>query len=231
MHSHGLTTRDCPLCGLSVFAHRDRDYVPVNAPDLIIGNLADRKAAAPIPGSTSTGGTFAYVPHVCSPAEVERHDQTRVLALQKLEELIEVVPNDQVDPQWQHRMTSQLIRVQGEQLEAQRILTEMIYTDGLTRPCPKCLAELGQPCENLTSRRRGIVEVTKNPHPDRLPKVDFETVQPQSTTDRMLKRQIEKRNALLHQITNLNADMARSQKIEDVARLRDEVRHIVESIR
>lgn len=34
--------------------------------------------------------------------------------------------------------------------------------------CPKCRADVGRPCENLTSRKQGIKQATKFPHSERV---------------------------------------------------------------
>lgn len=231
MYSRNLTTRDCPLCGVSVFVHRNQDYIPISMPGLIIGNLADRSTPV-LPAEQSL---FAYIPHICEPGDVEAHDSRRITAIDSLQRLIEDMPHTDtaethVDHEWRRENLARLNALRDDRSQIQQELLEMVNADGLTRSCPKCDVEIGRPCENLTSRRQGRTKVTKHPHAERLPRVDYSEIDPDNDAQVEIKSHIDLRNNISQRIDNLYRAIDEAQEVADLARLRDEIREIVNSL-
>ena len=91
--------------------------------------------------------TSTYVHHECDPADIIRwqrlkHDQAKAMGIQ---------PEEVSD--------STLAR-EEERKERWKV--------ALKEPCPTCDVPVGHKCHNLTARKKGRRELTKNPHPARL---------------------------------------------------------------
>lgn len=147
----------CPKCGVSVFQYEGKSYTPVRE-YLLTGQLIGR--------GRDEGIRFrrAYVDHQCLVEDMSKHSELTESIVAALEKLIEDNP-----PQWlQHdlRDASNAANTMREKLQ------EVTLRNGLIRQCPRCQADIGKPCENLTERKRGNSVPTKNPHEQRLPLVD-----------------------------------------------------------
>lgn len=147
----------CPQCGVSVFVHENKLYVPVRG-YLLTGQLI---------GQDRTGGVAfrrAYVDHQCRVEDLDAYSRASESVVTALEKLIEDNP-----PQW---LGDDLIDASKTAHTTREKLREVTERKSLTRGCPKCGVSAGDPCENLAERKRGNHALTKNPHSERLPQID-----------------------------------------------------------
>lgn len=231
MYSRNLTSRDCPLCGASVFVHHDQDYIPISMPGLIIGNIAGQNT----PSLPADENLFAYIPHICEPGDVELHDRRRAAAAQQLRDLIEDLPtqdqhNPATDEEWRQSAYANLDSMRDDHDQIQQELIKMVDREGLARPCPKCDVQIGYPCENLVSRRQGSIKLTKRPHNERLPWVNYTEIDPTNSAQVEIKNHISARNNIAEKIENLRLEIGQYQESSDLIRLRDQIREIVDSM-
>lgn len=107
--------------------------------------------------------TQVFASHRCDPAAVEEYTEEKSRVLTDLGtwagSRLALLESDPV-----------LTKTAQKRLnESQQRLDEAITENALTRPCPKCQTAPGDPCENLTERRRGNHVHTARPHAERLP--------------------------------------------------------------
>lgn len=146
----------CTDCGISVFQYQGQRYIPV-AGYLLTGQIIGPNR------DIDVGFRRAYVEHQCRPEDIEKHSELTKSIVAALEILIEDNP-----PRW---LQEDLLRAASEASNMREKLKEVVLRTGLNRPCPRCDAQLGEPCGNLAERKRGNRVHTKNPHDERLPLV------------------------------------------------------------
>ncbi|MCB5280586.1 hypothetical protein [Arthrobacter sp. ES1] len=145
----------CPDCGVSVFDHDGKRYTPLGE-YLLSGNMVGRERDVQF--------RRTYVEHTCRPEDLERHSVVAEGVIEGLKKLIEDNP-----PRW---LSSDLQAAGKAAHDSYSKLQEVTARTGLTRECPRCGAGVGNPCENLTERRRGNVVPTKKAHEERMPLPD-----------------------------------------------------------
>lgn len=178
-YSYDGQRKACPNCGESV-------YVIKKASEPGFYSLSDARVLTydgrvnPSNGRRSYGESRVLVPHKCSVAGVERVNKYR----ESFQNAI-----SQLDAQIS-RLSSELseIREQSEDtrdelndlsLQKDDILKQLRFNRAeladarkeaaLSRDCEKCGAEEGDPCEDLSKRKSGVLRYTKNPHDVRIP--------------------------------------------------------------
>lgn len=147
----------CPQCGVSVFQHQGQRYTPVRE-YLLTGQLIGRDRGEDVQFRR------AYVKHQCLPEDLGKHSELTESIVTALEKIIEDNP-----PQW---LQQDLRDASNAATTMREKLQEVTLRSGLVRQCPRCQADIGMPCENLTERKRGNSVPTKHPHDERLPLVD-----------------------------------------------------------
>lgn len=155
MWNNNQTRHDCPHCGVIVFRHEGHDYTPLDR-QLLTGKILRDNT-----DKNDLAFRFAYVFHQCEPETVAAYTALRQRALDGLTLLMAASPHrfDQAD----------LMDAKANADEKVKYLAEMTQKYGLTLECPRCGAGIGEPCENLTERRRGRTAYTVRPHDTRLP--------------------------------------------------------------
>ncbi|KIA72667.1 hypothetical protein ANMWB30_24350 [Arthrobacter sp. MWB30] len=146
-----------------------------------------------------------YIEHTCRPEDLSNHSELARKVTEALKQLIEDNP-----PQW---APHDLKRAAETARDRQKTLRELIFWHGLTRECPRCGAGTGEPCENLSERKRGNTITTKNPHDERIPL-------PETVEASELERAREETTeayGLLHQIRDALATDDALQKLVRLA--------------
>ena len=142
----------CPDCGVSVFRYEGKHYAPLRE-YLLTGQIIGRERDIEF--------RRAYVDHQCRPEDLDRYSKVAEDVVDGLKKLIEDNP-----PQW---LQSDLQEAADTAKARYTRLRAITARNGLTRSCPRCQVDAGQPCENLTERKRGNRVPTKNPHEERVP--------------------------------------------------------------
>jgi hypothetical protein len=152
---HLLPRATCPICGRSALQGRGQHQLfdPVSGPVLAFCDENQRIEHRP-----------AYLVHECREEDIESFQQRVDDVISQLLALRENPGHcwDQAD-----YVDARTI-AEGTLAE----ITALIASHSLDRVCPKCDVQPGQPCENLTERRRGSVVPTKSAHAERHPPVD-----------------------------------------------------------
>lgn len=145
----------CLECGVSVFEHAGKNYTP----------LGEYLLSGPMVGhDRDVQFRRTYVDHRCRPEDMERYSVAAEGVVEALKKLIEDNP-----PQWR---SSDLQGAGAAAHASYSTLQEVTARTGLTRDCPRCGAGVGDPCENLTERKKGNVVPTKKAHEERMPLPD-----------------------------------------------------------
>lgn len=144
-----LRKEGCPVCGRAVLVRRSTAYDPVEGFFLTNHPIHDDFEERRV-----------YIPHECLDRDVEAHT---VLVDDVVARLVGLRADacsvwDQAD------YADAMVARDGAVAE----LRELVDRLGLSRECPKCGTGVGEPCENLTLRRRGEHVPTRAPHAERL---------------------------------------------------------------
>lgn len=186
-------TTICRDCGQSVYEHRGQLLVPVTGVYLtgqIIGA-----------GREDLATRFVYLPHACDPGDIADYEQSTAAAMQVLMELRQA----QESPWSQANYVDALAAARGTQRE----LRELIARHSLEHPCPRCDAEIGHPCLNLTRRRSGVNVPNVHPHAERTPDIsampewELFKLQRRLTDQQSLTQQIADSLSTEQQLTSL----------------------------
>lgn len=142
----------CPECGVSIFEHEGKRYTPLGE-YLLSGTMVGRNRDLEF--------RRTYVEHRCRPEDLERYAVVAEGVVEGLKKLIEDNP-----PRW---LSSDLQDAGQAAHESYSKLQEVTARAGLTRECPRCGVPVGDPCENLTERKKGNTVPTKKAHEERMP--------------------------------------------------------------
>lgn len=155
-------TTTCPSCGRVVYVYRGQLLEPI-ARMLLTGPILSGAAGQELTRR------FAYLDHACREEDIETYAERTREVLATLEALRESratsVDTAGVD-------TADLDAAQAASRLTAAEFQEMSAAHALTRPCPRCQAEPGERCANLTERRRGVYVPTRAPHAERLGQID-----------------------------------------------------------
>lgn len=121
-----------------------------------------------------TPGTFKVYALQCGDGRIERHvlDRRSRLDLALMEADRKDVTSSRCGPHTVVEATITMTEWQPVQdplgeVEIAEKSAEQIKAEAEQRPCAKCGAQPGQPCENLTARRSGVQVPTIWPHAER----------------------------------------------------------------
>lgn len=178
----------CRDCGVSVFEHEGRFFTPLGD-YLLSGSMVGR--------TRDVEFRRTYVEHRCRPEDLESYSVVAAGVIEGLKKLIEDNP-----PRW---LSSDLQSAGSAAHDSYTRLQEITARAGLTRECPRCGAEVGNPCENLTERKKGNVVPTKKAHEERMPLPD--TAEASELT--LAREETAEAYGVLHEIREaLNSDRA-----------------------
>lgn len=163
-----ITASRCTLCGDGIYLHVDG--YGQTALDRIDGQLLTTDRSDPHHPQPRT----VLIEHACDPSTREAHDARMLTTLDALERHLIENPIE-AEPITEQQL-QELREKAGQDDETHRTAVREVH-DELTRlsfdrGCSRCGAEVGAPCQNLAKRKQGIVQATKNPHPERIPDVD-----------------------------------------------------------
>lgn len=171
----------CKHCGVSVRVIKNESY----------DSLAGTFYAETYHHFNPMEKTYVYIKHECLPENVETFDYVLNAIREQLSPLAQ--GHDSAD-----------LSVAYDDYESQRVTFNRVQHElSNKRECPKCKAEIGQPCLNLTVLKHGIQQPVKQPHAERLPPFqhpDFkEVVQNEYDVQRMYDIVIKIRQSMTAQ--------------------------------
>lgn len=164
MNKHQNAVQDCPRCGVACIHYGSSLYQPTTQ-RLLSGNPFNYTSQ---PADLDVRNV--YVEHACDEQVVQAHELRKDQALQALQDFIEKHP-----ARYSSELYSQMQQARDENREAQQRLRQSVYDLGLAFTCKTCDAVIGEPCWNLSERKRGNRRHTKHPHDARMPQLEFET--------------------------------------------------------
>lgn len=208
-----ITASRCTLCGDGIYLHVDG--YGHTALDRIDGQLLTTDRSDPHHPQPRT----VLIEHVCDPATREAHEGRMLAVLDTLERRLienpiesEPVTSDQIE-----RLRAQVARDDEEHRAAVRAVHDELTLLSYDRPCPRCGACEGAACENLSKRKQGIRQATKNPHAERVPDVE-------PSSQERLQRLHENSRARHDQLTRLEQELADQISLPRIQELLQEIR-------
>lgn len=158
------------------------------------------------------GQDHAYIMHECDPGDVEAH---RIRVESAVAVMRSALDDDSDSPsterrEWLQKQVALLGRTEADEHLA---LTQLVREMALDRRCSKCGAPPSEPCENLIERRRGVVKITKNPHPDRLSELQAAELDPRAAAHR------SNLHRLSRDLEEMKDELLASGREEDLRRL------------
>lgn len=208
-----ITASRCTLCGDGIYLHVNGHTS--TALDRIDSQLLTTDRNDPHHPQPRT----VLIDHVCDPGTREAHEGRMLAVLDTLERRLienpiedEPITSDQIE-----HLRAQAACADEEHRAAVRAIHDELTLLSYDRPCPRCGVGEGAACENLTKRKQGIHQATKNPHAERVPDVE-------PTSQERLQRLHEDNQARHDDLTRLEQELADQVALPRIQELLQEIR-------